>query len=131
MHTLLRLYFVPVEPLCPLAVNHWLFLFYRDCKIPAGMTLVHRKLWTPDLWLQSFPLFCCPNAGIGFEDISIYRKAGQTMKVTVKRKKNVGTLKRPVSSAVGVKKPIACNNRQMYHAVARTQAIPRRAKRGA
>lgn len=54
------------------------------------------------------------------------------MKVTVKRKKNVGNLKQPPYSIVGVKKPVGCNGKnQTYHAVARTQAIPRRAKRGA
>ena len=53
------------------------------------------------------------------------------MKVTVKRKKNVGTMKQPYS-IIGVKKPVASNGRhQTYHPVARTQAIPRRAKRGA
>mgnify|MGYP003287838891 CR=1 FL=1 len=54
------------------------------------------------------------------------------MKVTVKRKKNVGTLKHPPYSIVGVKKPVSCiGKNQTYHAVARTQVIPRRAKRGA
>lgn len=53
------------------------------------------------------------------------------MKVTVKRKKNVGTLKHPPYSIVGVKKPISCiGKNQTYHAVARTQVIPRRAKKG-
>ena len=54
------------------------------------------------------------------------------MKVTVNRKKNVGTLKHPSYSIVGVKKPQVCNGRQQtYRTVARTQVIPRRAKRGA
>ena len=54
------------------------------------------------------------------------------MKVTVKRKKNVGPLKQPPHSIIGVKKPLGCTGKQQtYHAVARTQAIPRRAKRGA
>ena len=55
------------------------------------------------------------------------------MKVTVNRKKNVGTLKQPSYSVVGVMKPQPCNGKQqIYRAVTRTQVIPRRAtKRGA
>ncbi len=54
------------------------------------------------------------------------------MKVTVKRKKNAGTFHRQLHGAVSVKKPNICNaNQHMYHAVGRTQVIPRRTKRGA
>ena len=41
------------------------------------MTLVHKRLWTPDDGFKSFPLFYCPNAGYGFEDKSFTEKEGR------------------------------------------------------
>lgn len=54
------------------------------------------------------------------------------MKVTVRRKKNVSTLKRVTNCSTGIKKPVSyTGNHKAYHAIARTQVVPRRAKRGA
>ena len=72
MHTLLRLYVVPEEPLCPLAVDLWIFYFNMG-RMPttAGMTLVHRNSMDTSLLVTVIPaFFICPNALKGFEDIS-------------------------------------------------------------
>ena len=29
----------------------------------AGMTLVHGKPWTPEIWKRVIPVFCCKNQG--------------------------------------------------------------------
>ena len=72
MHTLLRLYVVPEEPLCPLAVDLWIFYFHMG-RMPttAGMTLVHRNTMDAIFMVTVIPaFFICPNAVKGFEDIS-------------------------------------------------------------
>ena len=54
------------------------------------------------------------------------------MKVTVRRKKNVSTLKRVSNCSTGIMKPVSyTGNHKAYHAIERTQVVPRRAKRGA
>ena len=75
-----KIVLVPVVLLRPYgSVYYWLFLFSGNAhSLLARMTLVHRLLWTAGVCRSQPRLFFCPNAGNGFEDISNYRKAGNT-----------------------------------------------------